>query len=67
MPSVSIAQRRLFAIARHHPDELSSANKGLAKLPASTLDEFARTPEKGLPKHKSGAMKRMAAMGRKGK
>ncbi len=52
MPATSTAQRRLFAVAEHHPEELSGKNKSLAKLPKSTLHEFAATPEKGLPKHK---------------
>lgn len=46
MPAKSKAQRALFAIAEHHPDELYSANKSLAKLPRKTLHEFAST--KGL-------------------
>ena len=50
MPSTSRAQRRLFAIAEHAPGELYARNKGLAKLPQSTLHDFAATKEKGLPK-----------------
>lgn len=43
MPAVSEAQRRLFAIAEHHPSALHKANKGLAKLPKKTLHDFAAT------------------------
>jgi hypothetical protein len=50
MPAKSKAQRRLFAIAEHHPEELYARNKGLAKLPDKTLHEFAATKEKKLPK-----------------
>jgi len=46
MPSVNSAQRRLFAIAEHHPDELYKKNKGLANLTHKTLHDFAAT--KGL-------------------
>lgn len=49
MPAKSVAQRRLFAIAEHHPDELHSENAGLAKLPHKTLHDFAAVSEKGLP------------------
>lgn len=49
MPSQSAAQRRLFAIAEHHPEELHKENKGLAKLSHKTLHDFASTPEKRLP------------------
>ena len=55
MPATSAAQRRLFAIAEHHPDQLRSKNKGLADLPQKTLHDFAATPEKGLPRRKTYA------------
>jgi len=48
MPATSEPQRRLFAIADHHPDQLYARNKGLADLPHKTLHEFAAT--KGLTK-----------------
>jgi len=51
MPAVSEPQRRLFALAEHHPSELYKANKGLAKLPHKTLHDFAAT--KGLGKKKA--------------
>lgn len=52
MPAKSKAQRRLFAIAEHHPEELYARNQSLAKLPDKTLHEFAATKEKNLPKRK---------------
>jgi len=53
MPAVSVAQRRLFALAEHHPEELSAKNKGLASLGKEKLHEFADTKEKGLPQRVS--------------
>lgn len=49
MPAPSKAQRRLFAIAEHHPEQLNPENRHLADLPHKTLHEFASTPEKDLP------------------
>jgi hypothetical protein len=43
MPSVTEPQRRLFAIAEHHPEMLYKKNKRLASLPRKTLHEFAAT------------------------
>lgn len=48
MPAVDESQRKLFAIAEHHPSELYKSNKSLAKLPRKTLHDFAAT--KGLGK-----------------
>lgn len=59
MPSVSKAQQRLFAVAEHSPDKLSSKNKGLLKMSKSKLSEFASTPRTGLQmKAKKGRMKK---------
>jgi hypothetical protein len=60
MPAKSVAQRRLFAIAEHHPGELREENRGLAKLSHKTLHEFAATSEKRLPKRKFRAQLRQA-------
>jgi hypothetical protein len=63
MPAKSVAQRRLFAIAEHHPEKLNPVNRGLLKMKKSQLHDFAATPEKGLPKYQSsmamGAAKKM--------
>ncbi len=67
MPAASIAQRRMFAIAEHHPGELYARNRGLAKLGKKTLHEFAATSERGLPeRRKAKAKLPSAASGRKG-
>jgi hypothetical protein len=50
MPATSRAQQQLFAIAEHEPGKLHAANKALAKLPKSTLHDFAATKVKKLPK-----------------
>lgn len=60
MPSVSVAQRKLFAIAEHNPESLHPENKGLAKLSHSQLHDFAATSEKGLPKRKSSGLRNLA-------
>lgn len=52
MPAVSKKQRKLAAIAEHHPEDLYERNKGMAKMGKSKLHEFAATKEKGLPKKK---------------
>jgi len=51
MPAKSEAQRRLMAIAEHHPEELYERNKGAAEMTHKQLHEFASTSEKGLPEH----------------
>jgi hypothetical protein len=52
LPSTSVAQRRLFAIAEHKPNELYKKNRGLLKLSKKQLHEFADTKEFGLPARK---------------
>ena len=58
MPAKSKAQRRLMAIAEHHPEELFARNKSVAKMSKKQLHEFATTPEKKLPVHKKKRKKR---------
>jgi hypothetical protein len=41
MPAKTEKQRRLFAMAEHHPGKLYAKNKALASLPKKTLHEFA--------------------------
>ena len=57
MPAKSRAQRILFAVAEHHPEQLYSENKSLANLPKEKLHEFAATKEKGLPQHVMGGLR----------
>jgi hypothetical protein len=50
MPAVSVKQRRLMAIAEHHPGKLYAKNKDVAKMSKEDLHDFAKTKEKNLPK-----------------
>ena len=52
MPALSIKQRRVMAIAEHHPEKLKKKNRGLLKMSHGQLHDFASTPERGLPKKK---------------
>lgn len=52
MPALSIAQRRVMAIAEYHPKELYARNKGLRKMSQSKLHDYAITKERGLPQKK---------------
>ena len=49
MPARSTAQRRLMAIAEHHPEELYAKNRGVLGMTHKQLHEFAST--KGLKRH----------------
>ena len=51
MPARSKAQRRLFAIAEHHPDQVSAKNRSVLTMNLADMAHFASTPEKGLPRH----------------
>lgn len=52
MPATSKAQRRLMAIAEHHPSKLHKKNRGVLKMSKGQLSDFASTPEKGLARRK---------------
>lgn len=43
MPAVSDKQRKLMAIAEHHPSEVSAKNRGVLKMSKSQLHDFAAT------------------------
>ena len=49
MPAASVAQRRLIAIAEHHPEKVHAKNKGILGMKKSDMHDFASTSEKGLP------------------
>lgn len=49
MPAVTKAQRRLMAIAKHHPEKVYKRNRSVLKMTGKQLHDFAVTPEKGLP------------------
>lgn len=51
MPSKSKAERRLMAIAEHHPEEVYARNKGVLGMNHQQLHEFADTKESSLPEH----------------
>jgi len=53
MPAVSKSQRRLAAIAKHHPGKLYKRNRGVLKMSQKQLGHYAGTSEKKLPKKKS--------------
>ena len=48
MPAKSEAQRRLMAIAEHHPGMVKAKNRGVLKMTHQQLHDFAAT--KGLRK-----------------
>lgn len=47
MPALSIKQRRLMAIAEHHPERLR--DRGVLRMNHTQLHDYAATPERGLP------------------
>jgi hypothetical protein len=57
MPAKSVAQRRMMAIAEHHPGEVYEENKGVLKMGKKKLHEFASTKEKGLPNKKKANLR----------
>jgi len=59
MPAVSEKQRRLMAIAEHHPEKLKTKNKGVLKMSHQQLHDFASTSENGLPKSVSKASEKI--------
>jgi hypothetical protein len=59
MPAKSKKQRKVMAIAEHHPSKLYKRNRGLKKMTKQQLSHYASTKEKGLPqKKRSAASKR---------
>lgn len=58
MSAKSKAQRRLMALAKHHPERLHEKNRGVARMTKKQLGEFASTKEKGLQMRKKKKGKR---------
>ncbi len=58
MPAISRNQRITAAIAKHHPEQLYSRNRGMLSMSNTQLHHYASTPEKGLPKRKLKAPKK---------
>ena len=56
MPAKSKAQQALMAIALHQPGKLKKKNRGLLKMSAEQLKEFASTPTKKLPSKKNSLL-----------
>jgi len=54
MPATSQAQQKLMAIAEHNPSAVYARNRGVLKMNASQLHDFAATGRKKLPKKKKG-------------
>jgi hypothetical protein len=52
MPATSKKQRRMMAIAEHHPEELYKRNRGVLKMKHEQLHDYASTKEKKLPQKK---------------
>jgi hypothetical protein len=50
MPAKSEAQRRLMAIAEHHPSQVNKENRGVLSMSHGQLHDFAAT--KGLKARK---------------
>ncbi len=55
MPSTSVAQRRFFGWAEHHPEEAKREGKYPKGMTTDQMSDFASTPEKGLPRRKTYA------------
>lgn len=55
MPAVSEKERRLMAIAEHHPEMVHEENKGVLQMSHKQLHDYATTSEKGLPIKKKRA------------
>jgi len=54
MPATSKKQRRMMAIAKHHPSKLYKRNRAVLKMSKEELHEYAATKEKKLPFKKKG-------------
>lgn len=60
MPAVSKKQRRMMAIAEHHPEKLYERNKGVAEMPKEEMHKYASTKEEGLPLKKKLAQRKIS-------
>ena len=50
MPAISKKQRKMMAMAEHHPEELYKKNKNVLSMSKKQMHDFASTKETGLPK-----------------
>ncbi len=51
-PAESEKQRKLMAIAEHHPELVKAKNRAVLKMSKGQLHDYASTEEEGLPKKK---------------
>lgn len=65
MPAVSIAQRQMMAIAKHHPEKLYKRNRAVLSMAKSELHKFAVTKEKGLRARATAVSRLKKKAGRK--
>ena len=63
MPAKSKKQRRMMAIAEHHPSKLYKRNRAALGMSKEDLSEYASTKEKGLPKKKRGKRRKNLELG----
>lgn len=59
MPAESKKQRRLMAIAEHHPEILYARNKGVLNMSKEEMHKYSTTEEKGLPLQKRLAKRKI--------
>jgi len=50
MPATSVKQRRLMALAEHHPELVHKKNRGVLLMSKGQLHDFASTSESHLTK-----------------
>lgn len=60
MSATSKKQRRMMAIAEHHPEELYERNKGAMNMSKEEMHKYASTEEKGLPLKKKLAQRKIS-------
>jgi hypothetical protein len=53
MPARSVAQRKLIAIALHHPGKVKAKNRSILSMKREDMHDFAATKETGLARHVS--------------
>lgn len=58
MPASSEKQRRLMAIAEHHPEKLQAKNRGVLKMSHKQLHDFASSSVSSVSKAASKLMER---------
>jgi len=49
MPAQSKKQRRMMAIAEHHPETLHKKNEAVKEMSKEEMHDYASTKEKNLP------------------